>query len=338
MRIKKDSLLLIITFGLAGLLIAFSAEAKAGAQNGMSLAGNIIVPSLLPLLIIFNLVIFSGAGRIIDNILSPLTRALRLPRCAGAAILFGLIGGYPTGAVLTNTLFENRDIDENEARCLMRFNVNGGAGFIITALGTGILQSKRLGLILFAATTLGAIVIMLLSPAFLNRRSDNEITYLSLPPAEALNKAVENAVKAVLNLSAYIVLFSAVAGIITLPKALLPIAEITSGLSQNGKTLPPEAVAALLSFSGFCIHLQLFPIIKGFKMKYADFLLWRVIHGVISFAVCKGLLLLFPIKEEVFSNYSGGVFVPTSVNAALSILMILGSAVLIFDIENRKRA
>ncbi len=72
-------------------------------------------------------------------------------------------------------------------------------------------------------------------------------------------------------------------------------------------------------------------------MKYADFLLWRIIHGGLSFAVCKGLLFLFPIKEGVFSNYSGGVFLPSSVNAALSVLMILGSAVLIFDIENRKQ-
>ncbi len=128
MRIKKDSLLMIFLFSLSGMLIAFSANAKAGAQSGLSLAGGVIVPSLLPLLIIFNAVIYSGTGRIIDNLLCPITSALRLPRCAGAAILFGLIGGYPTGALLTQELYKNNDIDEKSARCIMRFNVNGGDG------------------------------------------------------------------------------------------------------------------------------------------------------------------------------------------------------------------
>ncbi len=140
-----------------------------------------------------------------------------------------------------------------------------------------------------------------------------------------------------LNLSAYIVLFSALANIFAIPKLLLPLAEITNGLALNCKALSPEALAAFLAFGGFCIHLQLLPIIKEFKMKYADFLLWRIIHGGLSFAICKMLLTVFPIEAEVFSNYSGGVFLPTSVNAALSVLMILGSAVLIFDIENRKK-
>lgn len=338
MRIKKDSVTLLLKFCLAGLLIAFSARAKAGAQNGLSLAGHIIVPSLLPILIIFNYILYSGSGRIIDSVLSPITRALRLPRCTGAAILFGLIGGYPTGALLTEGLYNNNDMDEKNARAILRFNVNGGAGFIITAVGTGMLKSTRTGVILFMATTLAALAIMLATPLYIKNKADgDEISYYSLPPADALSKAVESSVRAILNLAAYIVLFSAFAGTVPIPKLLLPAAEITSGLAQSCKALPTESIAAMLGFAGLCVHLQLLPIIKSFKMKYADFLLWRIIHGVLSFAICKGLLAIFPVKTPVFSNYSGGVFVPTSVNAALSILMILGSVVLIFDIENRKR-
>ena len=39
----------------------------------------------------------------------------------------------------------------------------------------------------------------------------------------------------------------------------------------------------------------------------------------------------------MFSNFSGGVVRSTSINASLSVLMLLGSAVLIFDLENRKK-
>lgn len=72
-------------------------------------------------------------------------------------------------------------------------------------------------------------------------------------------------------------------------------------------------------------------------MKYSDFLLWRVINGVISAGVCAVLLQIFPEDSEVFSNYSETIVRPTSVNAALSVLMLLGCAVLIFDLENKKR-
>lgn len=76
---------------------------------------------------------------------------LRLPKCAGSALFLGLIGGYPSGALLTANLYRNGDIDSNCAKRMLRFDFSGGAGFIITALGTGILKSKQQGIILLQA-------------------------------------------------------------------------------------------------------------------------------------------------------------------------------------------
>lgn len=338
MKIKKESLWLLALFSAACILIMFSFEAKEGALYGIALCEKVIIPSLLPLLIIFNLIQNCGAGRVLENILSPVTtRLFKLPKCTGAAVFFGLIGGYPTGAVLTQNLYKNNDIDARTAARLMRFNFNGGAAFIITAVGIGILQNKKSGIILFAATTISSLLIAWITSFFDKKAENTEPDYMAMPIGDALNKSVEQATRSAVSISAYIILFSAFYRITNIPECITPMIEITNGIAANYNMFSLPQLAALLSFGGLCIHLQLFSIIKNFKMKYYDFLLWRILGAAFSYGICTALLKAFPIETAVFSNYSESIIRFTSVNATLSVLMTLGCAVLIFDLENRKR-
>lgn len=338
MKIKKDALLLAGALLCAGALIICSYKAKEGALYGAALAEKVIIPSLLPLLIIFNFILNCGAGRILENILSPFTYGvLRLPKCTGAAVFFGLIGGYPTGALLTANLYRNSDIDSYTAKRLLRFNFCGGAGFIITAVGTGILQNRQQGLILFFSVVISALISACIGALIWKDAEKGSSDYMALPAADALNKSVEQSARSVINMSACIILFCAFQGIVNIPSFLSPLIEITSGVADAGTKFPLPVLAFFLAFGGFCIHLQIFGMIKEVGMKYADFLLWRMINGVLSAIICALLIKIFPDASAVFSNYSDSIIRPTSVNAALSVLMLLGSAVLIFDLENRKR-
>ena len=337
MKINKNAALLIFLFMIVIILVSFSYEAKEGAVYGIALAEKIIIPSLLPLLIIFNLIQNSGAGRVFEKILSPFTvHILRLPECAGPAVFFGLMGGFPAGAILTEGLYTNQDIDESTAKRLMRFNFNGGPAFIITAVGTGLLQSKRAGIILFASTTISSIIIALASACFSEKAERGYISYVTAPIDEALSKSVEQAIKSVFGISAYIILFSALHGIFSIPELLSPLIEITSGIANNYSDFSIPQLAFFLAFGGLCIHLQIFSMIKRVKMKYFDFLLWRLTGAVLACAVSKVLLMIFPVEEAVFSNFSESIIRLTSVNAALSALMIIGCVVFILDIENRR--
>ena len=337
MKINKSAVSLIFLLFVVILLISCSFEAKEGALRGIALSERVIIPSLLPLLIIFNLIQSSSAGRLFEKLLSPVTRyALRLPKCTGGCVFFGLMGGFPSGAILTNNLYENGDIDDKTARRLLRFNFSGGPAFIITAVGTGFLQSKKAGLILFASVTLSSIIIAVLTSFFAENEESGEYSFAQLSVDEALTKSVEQAIKSVLSISAYIILFSAVNSIITVPSFLAPIIEITSGINESCKGFSIPQLAFFLSFGGLCIHLQIFGIIKRAKMKYLDFLLWRVIGAFFAYICAILLLKAFPVEAEVFSNYSDNIYRFTSVNATLSVLMVLGCAVFIFDLEGRK--
>lgn len=338
MKVKKEYFELLFMALIALLLITFSSNAKIGALNGITLTGEIIIPSLLPVLIIFNLIIKTKAGRALDSLLSFFTEnILKLPKCAGAAVVFGLIGGYPTGALLTEALFNNNDIDAKTARRLMRFNINAGAAFTVTAVGNIILHNQKAGYILFASTTASSIILALLSSVKCKRNTSNEESFFALPFEEALNASVENSIKSILKMSAYIILFSSVNKIIGLPEFLTPLIEITNGISNGNRLFNLPQISFLLSFSGLCIHFQLFSIIKKFKMSYFSFLFWRILHGAISYFICFALTFIFPEELTVFSNITQIVSKVSYVNPTLSCLMIIGCAVLIFDIESKKK-
>lgn len=338
MKIKKESVNFALLALLSLLLIAFSEQAKNGALHGLEMASRAVVPGLLPLLMIFNLIMKSDASRAVQDFLAPFTeKVLRLPRAAGPAVIFGLIGGYPTGALLTQALFLGEDIDDKTARRLLRFNVNGGAGFIITAVGTIILKSERAGLILFVSTTLSALLAAVLSSFKAQKVKNSHAGYSSLPFYQALNEAVSASVGAVLNICAYIILFSALCSAARVPEIAEPLLEITGGVADNCGLYSLPELAALLAFAGFCIHFQLFAVIKSVHMRYGDFFIWRVVHALLSYGICLLLLKLFPTEITVFSNSAQGIPAAFSIDIALAVLMILGCAVIVLDIDGKRR-
>ena len=334
---KRDVLLLVFLMSVSGLLVAFSSRSKLGAYNGLVLAENTIIPSLLPVLIIFMLVMKTSAKDVVSKAFGLVPLYLfRLPSVTSSVILFGLIGGYPTGALLTYELMKNEEIDEKQARCLLRFNFCGGCGFIITGVGVGVLHSQKAGVILFLSSLLSSVVIGAVLSVF-NDKPDREYYSYSSPIniGDALNTATSSAMNSVLNITAYIILFSAIAGIVDIPKFIMPVLEITNGVCKNSFSL--AELSAYLSFGGLCIHLQLLPIVINSKMKYLDFLIFRVIGALLSYVITKIILFFFPVDISVFSNISNQQAVFSSLNMSLSFLMIVGAVVLILDINERKR-
>lgn len=335
---KRDLFLLIWLTGISIMLILFSADMREGAYNGLILAQNTIIPSLLPLLIIFLLIMKTGAKDALARLFGNISvYVFNLPEVTLPAIFFGLTGGYPTGALLTEELLQKGEIDCEQARRLLCFNVCGGCGFIVTAIGGAVLKSEKAGLILFASNVISNILtgialsfrVKRISPGFYSFSENTNIS-------DALFSSVKSAVGSVLNITAFIMLFSAVNNIINPPEFLLPAAEITTGLCTAGKFSLPE-MSAYLAFGGMCIHMQLLPVILKAKMKYRDFLLSRIIGALLSYCITKLILLIFPIETEVFSSSSEHVAVFSSVNPSLSFLMIFGCFVIVLDLVSRKK-
>lgn len=310
---------------------------KKGAQQGLILAQNTIIPSLLPLLIIFLTIIKSGgAGVMAKPFAKPFVYLFNLPSAALPALLFGMLGGYPTGALLTAELYENGDLDGKQARRLMRFNVCGGCGFIISATG-GFLNSRKIGVILFASNVIANLIIGFIQ-SFSGERIKEQNFFFGRyeSVAEGFNDAVKSSVLSVLSIGATVSLFGALCEIANPPAALIPLFEITNGLfTENSFSLPQ--ISGYLAFSGLCIHLQLLPVLSKINMSYGDFFVSRAVSGILSLCITKIILAVFPQKMPVFSNYAENTAAISGINIVLTVLMIFGCFVFISDISSRKK-
>ncbi len=322
---------------LIGLFTVFSDDARQGAKSGIEICEGIIIPSLLPVLTVCNTIINSSLSRVFVFLFGKLfRRVFALPEESAGAVILGLIGGYPSGALLTLSLFERGVINSETAKRIMSFNLCGGAAFIITAVGTVTYGSIKTGLTFYIISVLSSLTVMLIT-GFTDRKSDNYARgERSYPPlSDAFCYSVESTVKSLALMSAFIVLFSVISGIINPPDYLIPLLEITNGVCGES-LLPPQYAVFFLSFGGLCVHLQLFGILRKMRVSYPEFLTGRISCAVISFFYYKLYSFMFPESDAVFSNISSPVHTFSSGGLALSTVMILGCAVLIFDIENRK--
>ena len=325
-------------FALIICFIVFSVRAKAQALEGMKLCLNVIVPTLLPILILTNTIIKSSSRLFLEAVFSPLARLLRLPKCACCALILGLIGGYPTGAILSNELFNLHLIDNQTAKRLLRCSFCGGVAFIITAVGTIHLNSTKTGIIIYTINVLSSIIICVADGII--HPNTNKITQEysigSQSFCDALINSIECSTKSVAVMCGCIVFFSAICGLVSIPPFAMPLIEITNGIFKFDGSIPLPYLCFFLSFGGLCIHLQILNVIKSTGIGYIDFFVHRVVGGLISYFLGKGYILLFNPDTEVFSNISQITPRLNQINGSLSIILLASCIVIVVDLNNKK--
>lgn len=325
-------------FALIICFIVFSVRAKAQALEGMKLCLNVIVPTLLPILILTNTIIKSSSRVFLETVFSPLARLLRLPKCACCALILGLIGGYPTGAILTNGLFNLHLIDSATAKRLLRCSFCGGVAFIITAVGTIHLNSTKTGIIIYTVNVLSSIIICvadgIIHPN--TNKSTQEYSIGSQSFCNALINSIECSTKGVAVMCGCIVFFSAICGLVSIPPFAMPLIEITNGIFKFNGSISLPYLCFFLSFGGLCIHLQILNVIKSTGIGYIDFFVHRVVGGLISYFLGKGYILLFNPNTEVFRNISQITPRLNQINGSLSIILLASCIVIVVDLNNKK--
>ena len=325
-------------FALIICFIVFSVRAKAQALEGMKLCLNVIVPTLLPILILTNTIIKSSSRVFLETVFSPLARLLRLPKCACCALILGLIGGYPTGAILSNELFNLHLIDNQTAKRLLRCSFCGGVAFIITAVGTIHLNSTKTGIIIYTINVLSSIIICVADGIIHPNpnKSTQEYSIGSQSFCNALINSIECSTKSVAVMCGCIVFFSAICGLVSIPPFAMPLIEITNGIFKFNGSISLPYLCFFLSFGGLCIHLQILNVIKSTGIGYIDFFVHRVVGGLISYFLGKGYILLFNPDTEVFSNISQITPRLNQINGSLSIILLASCIVIVVDVNNKK--
>ena len=272
----KRWLLILCALGYAGLLIARPQEASAAVQEALNLCLTRVIPSLFPFLAVTALLLRLGMASWLQGIFAPIIRPLTgLPGVSAAALLAGLLGGYPAGASATAGLYRDGLITRQEAELLLGFGNNCGCAFLYAFVGVGMLQSPRAGLWLVVIHALSA----LLTGTVLCRLGKNRgcpSLPCSLPTTPAslsavLSASVRSAAVAMVNICAFVVLFRTGADLLPsgLPAWVLGALELVSGASA----LTPGAAgfiaaAGITAWGGLCVHCQALSVIGDLSPRW----------------------------------------------------------------------
>ena len=334
-RVIKLGFISILTISLAAFILLFPAITADGARDGLKICGNIIIPSLFPFCVLTLFAEKSGIITILSKILSPITkRILHLSGEKFCVLIMSSIGGFPVGARLIRSLYDRGAISENEAKRTMLYSISGGPAFILTAVGSGILGSAKLGQIFLISNMLSTLFLAII----IEMGAKNDLIIEKAPSckiSDALVEAVLDSSRAILSICGWVILFSSLLSIIEcglFPQKIVFISsillEVTTAViaAKNHPLLIP----AILSFCGLCVHCQVYSALKEIAPKYPLFLLFRGIHALFSTAITYLFIandssVISTISNNIIPNRNNVSFTYTSAFALilLSILLIV---------------
>lgn len=332
---------------LAFLLLQNAALAAQGVRAGLAVCLNSVIPSLFVFLVLSEFCIKSGLCALLGAALAPVMRTVfRLPGDAGGVVLMSLIGGFPVGLRMTCALLAQERLTKAQAARMSLFCVNAGPAFVIGAVGTGLLGSRRAGVVLYAALTLASLLI-----GFFTRFLEKEplpkkfVQVLRFPAwSDALVDSVCAAVQAMGSVCAWIILFHcllALTQLLPLPQglqaALFGAVEVTAGSAATAALGSLPLTAAVLGWCGLCVHCQLLAQLRQTGQRYWGFLFGRLCAAALAGGICMLLQVWFPVTLQVFANGVTAVPQAFSVSAPVATALLVTGGLLIYDLDVRRK-
>lgn len=307
----KNKLLQIMLIGITVLLVIKGSDAVIYAKEALVLCYNLIIPSLFPFFICSGLLIYSGfcesAAKVFKPVMAPL---FNVNKNASAAFVLGIISGYPQGALTVCRLYEANYLSKTEAQRLLAFCNNSGPLFILGSVGIGLYMSPKVGVMLYAAHIIAAILVGFVFRFYKKNEYRAYEAEVSVNRNQAgFSSVVEDSVSSILNICACVVFFSVVSRICLdyvpmtelLEAAVYGVCEFTMGVfkvSRLSITFVEKLVLSsfIIGFAGLSVHIQVMAIVLKYGLKLSPYIAGKLLHGVFS-----GVIMFFILKF-----FSGG--------------------------------
>ncbi len=285
--------------------------------KGLTLWALTVLPSLLPFFFLSSLLTKSVDFNFFSKKLSPLSK--KLFRCNGNCIFVffnACLCGYPLGAKLTSELFCQGLLTEKEAKVCACLSSVSGPIFIIGAVGSAMLGSAKIGVILYLSHFCSCIVCAFVSK-FIYKPTPYTPRLLNAKNSEnPLYESIYNSVISVMIVGGFIAVFYVLGDILinlkivdfiasplykligkdTARGLVLGIVESSRGcreLSFCPTPLTASLCGAIISFGGLSVLFQSFAFLSKCKVKFLPFIAFKFLQAILCFAFS---LLFFKIS------------------------------------------
>ncbi len=288
--LADGALLALLLCGGAGLLF-FSRPVAAAMAGGVEVCLRVLLPALFPFFVLSDLLVTSGV----------IQRIVGARHSCAAAVVLGMVGGYPVGAKTAARLYRQGACTREEALHTLRFCNNCGPAFLISAVGGGLLENPSLGVLLYGIHIISALLLGLLFKDIIGAVKVSAITpVLEKRPSLATGflQAVTDGFASFLNVCAFVLLFAVVLCLAEqlpllgqLPQALqgvlFGLLEFTAGTTRLAKAgLSFQVMMAALSFvcgwGGCSVQLQTVNILRQAGLPCRGYLQAKALHGLLA--------------------------------------------------------
>jgi len=340
---KKTVFYTVILFVLLflTLMVINPDVCKSGAVLGITLSSAVIIPSLFPFSVFVLFVLKSN----ILNGLTPLNRIIKalfgLNGYTFSIFLLSLIGGYPIGAKLLSQAVELKKIDQKTASIMLNYCVNAGPAFIVLAVGSGMLNSKKIGYALLISHIFSSLLLALILRNKINITKAAPVK-INLNVTDNFVSSVYESSAATLSICAYVVIFSVIINYVSFYskkfiflKVFGFLLEVTNAASQTKNVI---LISFLLGFSGVCIWFQIFGTARNFKINYRLFILFRIMHGILSSGFTYIIIKIFKLSVSTLSNGIAAYYSFTGSSLTVALSLICMGIIFIISLYSKKYA
>jgi hypothetical protein len=285
------------------------------------------------------------------TVTKPLARALEISEQGAAALVFGLICGFPVGCRSALSLYENGEISKGELEHILCFCNIPGSAFLISAVGVGMFGSLRFGVLLYAVHILSALTVGAVSKRFFRTKKKRAEPYnadIGWNKREgyiaAFTRAVSGSASNMLVICAFIVFFSAVTGMmgyilegIALPDSLsallLGVLEMTGGVRAAGglsRDVAPMIAAVITGWSGLSIAFQFVGVCGDHGIRLRPYMSAKAFCGILNGVLIWGTMHAFGEWIEIGGKDSvpAAVSVISGYLAPIAIALFIGGCAL----------
>ncbi|NLL00037.1 MAG: transporter [Clostridiales bacterium] len=293
------------------LMFLFPYASYKGASSGLMLWFINVLPTLLPFVILSNLMIrINIAGKISQLLYPVFGRLFRVSPNGCYPILIGFLSGLPMGAKAVADLSTESKIDRQEAQFLLTMCNNASPIFIMSYIAINQLKMPGLRyplfIIIYSSSILSAIIYRIYRNHHNNRILNNPANHISSLATRSkynsvrfsfdiLDKSIMNGFEVVTKIGGYIILFSILAQIIneigasfSFYKALaMGILEITTGIDQICRIRIDEnikivLVSLLASFGGLSGLAQTKSVLGESRLSMKTYVFVKLLSAFIA--------------------------------------------------------
>ena len=286
-------------------MLSFPQTVFTGASYGLVLWFRHVLPTLLPYMILINILICTPALHWICRITSPFLCPLLGTSYYGTfAVLTGFLCGYPMGAKTASDLLDAQKISRSEASYLLSFCNNTSPAFILSYVVTQNLKKSDLCIPFFLILTLTPLMLSFIFRLFYRLQessgSFSQATPSSFPDPSGnfsdgfLDRCIMNAFKSITKVGGYMMMFSVLIQLLasalpdnTASLLLYSSLEISTGIRRLASSALYTShkiilCAALTSFGGWCCIAQTYSMISGNHLPILPYIAEKLATALVT--------------------------------------------------------